>query len=175
MREVVDADRLVRFMRALGDEATVDGRIYLTGGATAVLLGWRSSTIDVDIKLVPEHASVTQAIPQLKEALHINVELAAPDQFIPPLPGWEERSRFIERHGRASFLHYDFYAQALAKIERGHVQDLEDVRQMIGLGLVDRRKALDLFGAIEPELHRYPAIDPASFRKEAERALGQKS
>jgi hypothetical protein len=175
MREIVDADRLFRFMRALGEEATVEGRVYLTGGATAVLLGWRLSTIDVDIKLVPEHSSVTRAIPRLKETLHVNVELAAPDQFIPPLPGWEERSRFIERHGRASFFHYDFYAQALAKIERGHAQDLEDVRQMIGLGLVETRKALDLFSAIEPELHRYPAIDPASFRKEAERALGQKS
>jgi hypothetical protein len=42
---------------------------------------------------------------------------------------------------------------------------------MMALGLVDRTKALELFAAIEPELHRYPALDPASFRRKAERVL----
>ena len=171
MREVVDADRVRRFMQALGEEAEVEGRVYFTGGATAVLLGWRTSTIDVDIKLVPEQDSVTRAIPRLKEALHINVELASPDQFIPPLPGWQDRSRFIERHGRASFFHYDFYAQALAKIERDHVRDREDVEQMMSRGLVGSRKALELFTAIEPDLHRYPALDARTFRRNVERVL----
>ena len=30
-----------------------------------------------------------------KDTLDVNVELAAPDQFIPALPGWRERSEFI--------------------------------------------------------------------------------
>jgi hypothetical protein len=29
--------------------------------------------------------------------LELNVELAAPDQFIPEVPGWRERSRFVVR------------------------------------------------------------------------------
>src|SRR6201999_1643214 len=33
----------------------VGGPVYLTGGATAVLYGWRESTIDVDIKVVPDN------------------------------------------------------------------------------------------------------------------------
>ena len=171
MREVVDADRVRQFMDALGREAEAEGRIYFTGGVTAVLLGWRRSTIDIDIKIVPDHDSVTRALPHLKESLHLNVELAAPDQFIPPLPGWQDRSRFIERYGQVSYFHYDFYAQALAKMERGHAQDREDVRQMISRGLVDRAKALELLAAIEPDLHRYPAVDPRSFRAAVERAL----
>ena len=52
----------------------------------------------------------------------------------------------------------------LSKIERGFERDLSDVREMIARGLIDREKALELFEAIEPELQRYPAIDPASFR-----------
>src|SRR5437899_3700797 len=40
-------------MRALGDAARGDGDCYLTGGGTAVLLGWRPTTLDVDIKLEP--------------------------------------------------------------------------------------------------------------------------
>ena len=42
----------------------------------------------------------------------MNVELASPSDFILPLPGWEERSVFIERFGKVSFFHYDFYVLA---------------------------------------------------------------
>src|SRR5438046_1868684 len=75
-------------------------------------------------------------IPRVKEQLKINVELAAPDQFIPALPGWEDRSLFIQQERKLSFYHYDFYAQALAKIERGHGIDLRDVDRMLTSGLV---------------------------------------
>jgi hypothetical protein len=85
MREVVDGDRVRAFMRALGEASHEARRVYLTGGATAVLLGWRSSTIDVDIKVVPDTHDLFVAIPRIKEDLRINVELA-PDQFIPELP-----------------------------------------------------------------------------------------
>jgi len=53
MRALVDATRLREFMRALERDATHQARVYFTGGATAVLHGWRDSTIDVDLKLVP--------------------------------------------------------------------------------------------------------------------------
>jgi hypothetical protein len=47
MRELADAERIRRFMRAAGAAAARDGVCYLAGGATAVLLGWRGTTIDV--------------------------------------------------------------------------------------------------------------------------------
>jgi hypothetical protein len=140
-------------------------RVYLTGGATAVLSGWRPSTIDIDLKIVPDDDALLRAIPELKESLHLNVELAAPDDFIPVSPGWEERSPFIAQEGPVSFLHYDLVAQALSKIERGHSQDRADVEEMIRRGLVDAAGLRDAFAAIEPHLYRYPAIDPASFRR----------
>ncbi|HET9212393.1 MAG TPA: DUF6036 family nucleotidyltransferase [Thermoanaerobaculia bacterium] len=171
MRRPVDAERIRRFMRELGGEAERDLRLYFTGGATAVLLGWRSSTVDVDIKVEPESDRIFRALPGVKEKLEINVELAAPDQFIPPVPGWEERSAFIAREGRLSFYHYDFYAQALSKIQRGHAKDREDVRQMLERGLIERDELRRRFEQIEPELYRYPAIDPAAFRKALENAL----
>ena len=116
MRRPVDAERIRSFMRELGGEAERDLRLYFTGGATAVLLGWRPSTVDVDIKVDPESDRIFRALPRVKEKLEINVELAAPDELIPAVPGWEERSAFITREGRLSFYHYDFYAQALLKI-----------------------------------------------------------
>ena len=121
MRALVDADAVRRFARALGRAARTPARIYLTGGATAVLEGWRQSTLDIDIKVVPDADDVLRALPDLKDLLNINVELASPDQFVPVAPGWEDRSPFIMREGPLSFHHFDFVAQALAKIERGHV------------------------------------------------------
>ncbi len=171
MCELADASRIEAFMKELGRSAQEDSRVYFTGGATAVLNGWRASAIDIDIKLVPKREEMLRVIPRLKEDLNLNVELAAPSDFIPLPNGWEDRSPLIRREGKASFHHFDPIAQALAKIERGHDQDLQDVRKMITRGLVDPAEALARFNAVEPELYRFPAIDPASFRDAVEEAL----
>jgi hypothetical protein len=165
MRRPVDAERIRALMRALGAEAQSQARVYLTGGATAVLLGWRGSTIDVDLKFEPESDRLLRAIVELKERLEVNVELAAPDQFIPELPGWRDRSLFVVREGCLDFHHYDLYAQALAKIERGHAQDRDDVRNMLQRGLIDPATLLQRFEGIEADLFRFPAIDAAAFRR----------
>jgi hypothetical protein len=164
MREAVTAPRLRAFMRALAAEAREPGRIYLTGGASAVLRGWRASTVDIDITIVPESDRILRAIPDLKESLHLNVELASPADFVPPLPGWEGRSPFIAREGSIDFHDFDFYTQALAKIERGHRKDLSDVDSMIHDGLVDPKQLARLFAEIEASLYRYPAVDPNALR-----------
>jgi hypothetical protein len=168
MRELADSTRIEKFMRELGRAVRVDGRVYLTGGATAVLYGWRETTIDIDIKLIPDRDEILREIPRLKEELNLNVELAAPSDFIPLPKGWEDRSPLIRKEGELSFHHFDPVAQALSKVERGHDRDLRDVREMLATGLVNPAEALIQFKAIEPELYRFPAIDPASFRKAVE-------
>ena len=66
------------------------------------------------------------------------------------------------------FHHFDLYAQALAKLERGHHQDVLDVREMLQRSLVTPPQLLAYFERIEPDLYRYPAIDPPSFRRAVE-------
>jgi len=171
MRRLADAERIRRFLHDLAPAARRPTRLYLVGGATAVLLGWRPTTIDVDLKLVPESDELLRALSQLKESLAINIELAAPSDFIPELPGWEERSPFVVQEGQLAVYHYDPYSQALAKIERGHAQDIVDVREMLRTRLVEPARLRDLFARIEPELFRYPAVDPPSFRDAVDRAL----
>lgn len=151
-------------MRGFAAAAREETRVYFTGGASAVLLGWRSATIDVDLVFEPERDELFRSIARLKDELQINVELASPAHFIPAVPGWAERSVFIAREGLVSFFHYDFYSQALSKIERGHSQDAADVRSMIKSGLVERGRLGELFAQIVGQLHRYPALDPATFR-----------
>ena len=172
MREPVDADRVQRFMAAVGAAARADGICYLVGGATAVVLGWRATTIDVDIELDPEQEEVLRALPRLKDELRINVELASPRQFIPLPAGWRERSPSVARHGRLTFKHFDLLSQALAKLERGHSQDLADVRTMLDRALVHAERLRAAFDEIEPELYRFPAIDPRDYRRRVEDFLG---
>jgi len=171
MRRVAQREDIDRFIAALARRATNQTRLYFTGGATAVMLGWRASTIDVDIHIVPDNDRLLRALPELKEELEMNVELACPAHFIPELPGWRERSLFITQEGKLSFFHYDLYAQALAKIERGHSQDVSDVEEMFRRGLIESEKLKYLFEAIEPQLYRYPAIDPKAFRHAVEKAM----
>lgn len=164
MRAETDRARLERFMTALGGRVRGEGRIYLTGGATAVLHGWREMTIDVDIKPDPEPPGLFEALAQLKDELDINVELASPDHFIPAIPGWRERSLLIARHGFLEFYHYDPYGQALSKLQRGHDRDKLDVRSLLNSGLIRKDRLHEMFSLIESQLIRYPALDIASFR-----------
>jgi hypothetical protein len=49
-------------MKVLVREARGSGSIYFTGGASALLIGWRSSTVDIDIRLDPEPPGIFQAL-----------------------------------------------------------------------------------------------------------------
>jgi hypothetical protein len=171
VRPPVDTNRIRAFVRELGREARRDTKLYLTGGASAVLQGWREATLDIDVRFEPESDELLMAIPRLKEGLEVNVELASPPDFVPELRGWRERSPFVVREGLIDVHHFDFYSQALAKIERGFEQDLQDVAEMLADGLVDPRRLRELFDEVEPSLFRYPAIDPGSFRAKLDRAL----
>ena len=116
MRRLADAHRVRNFMRLLGQRAQTDGRVYFTGGTTALLIGWRATTNDIDLALGADTDHLLRLVPALKEELELNVELASPSDFIPELPDWRDRSRFIGRQGQVDFFHYDFYAQALSKL-----------------------------------------------------------
>lgn len=109
MRQLATAARIRRLLQELGKSTREPATICLTGGATAVLLGWRDATIDVDVKLVPDRDEVLRAIRDLK---------------------------------------------------------------MIARGLVRAGELWDYLDAVEPQLHRYPAVDGASLRRALERVVG---
>ena len=171
MRRKVSVQTLNQFMQELAAAAQSSGKVYFTGGATALLLGFRDQTIDIDLKLDPEPKGAFEAIAQLKNRLNLNVELASPDDFIPAAAGWRARSRHIASIGRVQFFHYDFALQALAKLERGHAQDLKDVASFLRGGHVTAAQLRNTFAEIEPALLRYPAVDRDQFRRKMEHFL----
>ncbi|MBR8830991.1 MAG: hypothetical protein Cpurp_07300 [Chlorogloea purpurea SAG 13.99] len=168
MRENVDSQKLERLMQILGRDAQGSGRIYFTGGASALLIGWRNSTVDVDIRLDPEPRGIFQAIAKLKQELNINIELASPQDFLPPLPGWRDRSVFIGKRGQISFYHYDFTAQALSKLSRGFDRDMKDVEAMYEQKLFSLNQLGNCFEAIAPDLIRFPSVDSDVLRSRVE-------
>ena len=175
MREPLDKARLLKLIRELGKKLNSPGRIYLTGGATALLHGWREMTIDLDLKASPEPPRFYEVIQELKNTQEANIELASPDQFLPPLPEWQSRSLFIAQFGKTDFYHYDPYSQALSKIERNHPRDQYDVRCFLRDGLVHLTRLRELFLEIKPDCIRYPAIDADDLQKRIENLISDPS
>jgi len=103
MRRKVTVAGLQEFMHELAGAPRSPGKVYFTGGATALLLGFREQTIAIDLKLDPEHEGAFEAIAVLKNRLNLNVELASPDDFIPRGRDWRERSRHIASIGQVEF------------------------------------------------------------------------
>lgn len=174
MRQETDKEKTTKVLEYLGQHIKTPGTLYLTGGASAVLIGWRDRTIDIDCKFDPEPDGIYEALQQAKEKLDVNIELASPDHFIPPVPDWDKRSQFIGRFGKLDVYHYDFYSQALAKLERGHERDLSDVEKMMENGLIERDKVGDYFEKIKGGLIKYPSINNTAFSKKIERFLNGK-
>jgi hypothetical protein len=168
MREPADAERVRRLAAELGRVVLPGTRMYLTGGATAVLEGWRPSTVDIDVRFEPDSDAALRRISELKEELDVNVELASPLDFLPALPGWQDRSRFRFREGTLEVFDFDPYSQALSKLERGFELDLKDVRAMVETRLVEPGRLLELFATIEPELYRFPTVDSNGLRAAVE-------
>ena len=171
MRANIDTQKLERLMQLLGREAQGSGCIYFTGGASALLIGWRNSTVDVDIRLDPEPPGIFQAIAKLKQELNINIELASPQDFLPPLPGWRDRSVFIGKQGQISFYHYDFTAQALSKLSRGFDRDIKDIEAMYKQKLFSLNDLRNSFEAITPEIIRFPSLNPDILRSRIEKFI----
>lgn len=172
MRPDADAERIRRFTRELGRATSVPARLYLVGGASAVLQRWRATTLDIDLRLEPEDDALLREIARLKEQLQVNVEFASPLDFLPELPGWRDRSPLLFREGLIDVFHLDFASQALAKLERGFEQDLADVESMVDAGVLDPVQLRDLHEQIAGELFRFPAVDPPSLRAAVERLVG---
>jgi len=159
MRQEITKERIEHLMKELSRGAPRHGdfRVYVVGGGTAVYLGWRRSTIDVD--LYSDEETVFRSIQEIKERLNINIEFARPEDFVPALKGSDRRHLFISRIGTVSFYHYDPCAQLLSKIVRGFDRDLEDARSFISSGSVNPAQFLPMVTAIpDASYARYPAL-----------------
>jgi len=174
IRAPVDASRVRAFYERLGLRSRSEATVYLVGDASAVLVGWRPTTRDIDLAVEPDSATgwIGDEIARLKPELGISVEFASPPDFIPELPGWPDRSPFVAQVGSLTVRHFDFYSQALAKVRRGVDSDAADVEAMLSRGLVAGALAWELYDAIVPALPRYPAVDEPSFRARMVAAFG---
>lgn len=172
MREPLDRERLENILELLGKSLDSKCRVYVTGGATALLYGWRDITIDLDFKVIPEPPKFYEIIAQVKNEGKVNLELATPDHFVPLLPGWETRSKYIDTYGKADFYHFDPYTQVLSKIERNHHRDQIDVENFIKSGLVTMDRLTDLFNEVKHECIKFPAIDLETLEERIKKLSG---
>lgn len=159
MRREVSRERLQDLLEEIARSAPGGKHfdVYLVGGGTAVLEGWRNVSLDVD--LFAEDEAVFRDIQAIKERLDVNVEFARPEHFVPPLPGSRDRHVHIRTSGTVSFYHYDPYAQAFSKIVRGFERDLDDAEQFIRTGMVEPQRLRELVHAIDEQIYsKYPSL-----------------
>lgn len=169
MRNRLTRESLQALMRELARSAKPkqNYRVYVVGGGTAVLEGWRESSIDAD--LYASQDDVFHDVQGIKERLQLNIELARPEDFVPPLEGSETRHVFIQTVGRVSFYHYDPYAQLLSKVVRGFARDLADARALITSGMVDPNRFRRLVEDIPESVYsKYPRLSPQGVRMAVE-------
>ncbi len=174
MRTPVTRVTLRSLMRELARSLprSQSGRVYFVGGGTAVWVGWRSSTLDVDLHGEPE--KLFDDIQEIKERLGVNIEFVQPEHFVPALEGTEERHVFIEKVNAVSFYHHDPYAQVFSKIVRGFARDLEDAESFVSSGLVDPLRLGELVHLIPRQAYsRYPAISQEAVLAAVDSFLGK--
>lgn len=171
MRGDADRDRIEKLLITLGRRIQAPHTLYLAGGASAVIEGWRASTLDVDLRPEPDSDEILHALSELKEDLDINLEPASPLDFLPAVSGWRDRSPYIGQYGRVQVRHMDFRLQALAKLERASDQDLQDAQAIVQHGLATPRELRAALDEMQRGLFRFPAVDVPSFRQRVLRFL----
>ena len=171
MRKPLTKTLLDETLKALSRETHGEGSVYLTGGASAVVEGWRDATLDIDLKIDPEPQGIFKAIRSVKRSKKVNIELVSPSDFIPQISGWRERSIWIDRYGSLDVFHYDFTSQALSKIERGHDQDIADVHNMLAGRYVSPNELSCGFNLIRDRLIYYPRLIEEHFEQRLQEAL----
>lgn len=172
LRQRVDRARIELFLKRLSEQFRRPARIYLVGGTTVVFQAIRQQTMDIDLVLEvspADHGELIQAIRELKNSLSINVEEASPGNFIPLPTGYGNRHEFVGRFGSLDVLHFDLYSTALSKIERGRVQDIEDVLALLRAGRIEWGKLKEFFDEILPRMGKESLRqDPVEFRQNFE-------
>ena len=157
-RRQITARLLREFMRAVGKIVKQQATFYSTGGSTAILYGFREGTIDIDI--AGDMDEIFSHIPDLKKQMNINIEMTKPTDFVPSLQGEKDRHLPIATFGKASFMHFDPYAQAFSKIVRGHRTDIIDAKGLVTAKLVDVQRLVDIVRALPDETFaKYPRLD----------------
>jgi len=69
MRPDVDCDRVLALLSAIGKRLRTAHTLYLVGGSSAVLVGWRLSTRDVDVRPEPDSDELLRVLYDLKNVL----------------------------------------------------------------------------------------------------------
>jgi hypothetical protein len=77
MRKRASRDRVIAIMRRLGREPGARGRIYFTGGASAVLDGWRETTVDIDVEIEGDAERLLRSLVAIKDELHVSASRGA--------------------------------------------------------------------------------------------------
>ena len=153
LRQEVNRERISLLLREVGQRYHQPAQLHLAGGTSLVFEGYRERTLDVDLTLevsAEGYSQLVQALQEIMLALDMNIEEASPGDLIPLPAGYADRHEFIGCYGQVDVFHFDWYSNALSKIERGRQQDLADVVTMLQHGRIEWDRLASMFQEILP-------------------------
>ena len=172
MRPRVNKQKIDQFLRDVGRgyQRGPVIRLYLVGGAELVHAGIRAGdTQDIDLEI--SDGNLASVIRQVGQRLNVNVEFAAPGDFLPLPSQWEVMSQYVGRYGQVDVFYFDFYSLALSKIERGSSRDITDVELLVRQGVVTLPELDSAFGEVVAKMGQgaYFKLDPTTFTQKYQR------
>ena len=105
----------------------------------------------------------SEAMTQLADEFHLDLEEVPLAEFVPLPPLAHERHRLIGRFGLLEVYLFDPYSIALSKIARGFESDLEDVLFLLRTGAIEFAALEQHFRAILPRVAKAD-IDSKDFQ-----------
>jgi len=159
----MEAERIRKFLIALGERYPHSAQLYLLGGSALCLLGSSRPTIDIDYvgdDLKKDPLQKTMEV--IAREMDLAVEAVPIDKFIPASVNRRKNNIPVGKFGKIEVYIFDPYSIALSKIDRGFDTDLDDVVFLVKRGLVNMEE-LDLLARAVLRQSREYDLDSAEF------------
>lgn len=177
-RRDVDASALDAFLDGVGRRVRDPVRLYIAGGAEAVILGIRPTTLDIDVTLDADDPQAERraerVVEDVAERVGVVVEWSDPTMFLPiPRAAALKRSPWHRTVGQVRVHQFDLVSVALGKIGRGTERDLADVDAYLDRGLIRWPDVETLWRAVRGESFRGAAQSRRLVVENMERMRGR--
>ena len=160
----LDSDRIIAFLKAVGERLHAPAEIVLLGGSALSLIGSSRPTLDLDFDGEEKASDEFRILlEQVASAMHLEIEAVPLHRFVPLPPETATHHIEIAQFGQLQVYVFNPYGIALSKLDRGLSSDIADVAFLLREGFVDLDALNQLIDRAATRASEYD-LDPAQMR-----------
>lgn len=160
----LDSDRIIAFLKAVGERLHSPAEIVLLGGSALSLIGSSRPTLDIDFDGEEKASDEFRVLlEQVASAMHLDIEAVPLHRFVPLPPETATRHIQIAQFGQLQVYVFNPYGIALSKLDRGLSSDIADIAFLLREGFVDSDTLNQLIDLAVAQASEYD-LDPAQMR-----------